>query len=52
LGEERAEGGICKRAGRGRNRGSYATMRFYISQSREEAKEKGEEAIIAVATLR
>jgi len=32
--------------------GSYATMRFYISQSREEAKEKGEEAIIAMATLR
>ena len=32
--------------------GSYATMRLDISLSREEAKEKGAEAIIAVAILR
>ena len=32
--------------------GSYATMRLEISPSREEAKEKEAEAIIAMATLR
>ena len=31
---------------------SYATMQLDISSSREEAKEKGTEAIIAMATLR
>ena len=32
--------------------GSYATMQLDISPSREEAKEKGTEAILAMATLR
>lgn len=41
--KEREEGGIG---------GSYATMRLDISLLREEAKEKGAEAIIAMVTLR
>lgn len=42
---------ITEREGEGIGE-SYATMQLDISPSREEAKEKGTEAIIAIATLR
>ena len=42
---------ITEREGEGIGE-SYATMQLDISPSREEAKEKGTEAIIAMATLR